>query len=84
MQLVEFNKRKEKEKHLEVEQNIVERDIKEFESEVVKKDAIKHVTRIVMQNQMKKEVDYKQKAQQERIQQEAIIDEQNKMGPGWM
>ena len=54
MQLVEFNKRKEKEKHLEVEQNIVERDIKEFESDIVKKDAIKHVTRILMQNQIPK------------------------------
>ena len=36
--------------HLEVEQNIVERDIKEFESEAVKKDAIKHVSKILMQN----------------------------------
>ena len=67
MQLAEFNKRKEKEMHLEVEQNIVERDIKEFESEAVKKDAIKHVSKILMQNQMKKELDYKQKALQERI-----------------
>ena len=33
---------------------------------------------------MKNEVAFKQQALKERLNQEAIIDEQNKMGPGWM
>lgn len=36
--------------HRAAEQDIVSRDIKEFESEAVKKDAFKYSQRMVMQN----------------------------------
>ena len=81
---MEFNKRKEMLEHLAAEQDIVKRDIKQFESETIKKGEMKSLIRIEEQNQMKHDVAFKQRVHQERIQQEHLIDEQNKRGPGWM